>query len=332
MPKISVIVPVYNVEKYLPQCLDSILAQTFTDFELILVNDGSKDRSGNICDEYAQKDSRIVVIHKENGGASSARNSGLDIAKGEWISFIDSDDYVTPNYLSDLISEAQANCASLVIQGHIYQKKGSETSATLTISKVFQLPEQADLIWQNLNVFKYCGPYGKIFSNKTIKAHNVRYSQGMIIAEDYDFLLKYIKHCNRIYLSQTVNYVYCGHDGSTCTKIYSPEIELFGLIQADSSYISLFSRVGEKSSILNQYHLFVAYITHRVIISVYLSTDDRKTRLTYIKSIPDKFRTIYSKHFSASTIFLKAVKLLFSHKCFNTLDFILALRFKLLHD
>ena len=119
---------------------------------------------------------------------------------------------------------------------------------------------------------------------------------------------------------------------STCTKIYSPEIELFGLIQADSSYISLFSRVGEKSSILNQYHLFVAYITHRVIISVYLSNDDRKTRLTYIKSIPDKFRTIYSKHFSASTIFLKAVKLLFSHKCFNTLDFILALRFKLLHD
>ena len=133
MPKVSVIIPVYNVEKYLPQCIDSILAQTFTDFELILVNDGSKDCSGNICDEYAQKDSRIVVIHKENGGASSARNRGLDIAKGEWISFIDSDDYVTPNYLSNLISEAQANCASLVIQGHIYQKKGSETSATPTI-------------------------------------------------------------------------------------------------------------------------------------------------------------------------------------------------------
>ena len=94
MPKISIIVPVYNVEKYLEKCIDSILNQTFKDFELILVDDGSTDNSGNICDEYRKKDRRIKVIHKSNGGLSSARNAGLDIALGKFIAFVDSDDYI----------------------------------------------------------------------------------------------------------------------------------------------------------------------------------------------------------------------------------------------
>ena len=98
-PTISVIVPVYNAEKTLRRCVDSILAQTFEDFELILINDGSKDQSGDICDEYAAKDSRVKTIHKTNGGVSSARNAGLRIAQGEYIAFIDSDDYIDNDYL-----------------------------------------------------------------------------------------------------------------------------------------------------------------------------------------------------------------------------------------
>ena len=96
-PKVSVIVPVYNVEKLLQRCIDSILAQTFTDFELLLIDDGSKDKSGEICDEYAAKDSRIRVFHKQNGGVSTARNLGIDKAQGEWIYFVDSDDIVLPS-------------------------------------------------------------------------------------------------------------------------------------------------------------------------------------------------------------------------------------------
>ena len=91
---ISVIVPVYNVEKFLVKCVDSILAQTYTNLEIIIVDDGSPDNCPAICDELAKKDSRIKVIHKENGGASSARNAGLDIAKGEYIGFVDGDDYI----------------------------------------------------------------------------------------------------------------------------------------------------------------------------------------------------------------------------------------------
>lgn len=101
-PKISVIVPIYKVEQYLHRCIDSILAQTFRDFELILVDDGSPDNCGAICDAYAAQHDFIVVIHKENGGLSDARNHGIDIARGEYLSFIDSDDWVTPDFLEQL--------------------------------------------------------------------------------------------------------------------------------------------------------------------------------------------------------------------------------------
>lgn len=118
-PRISVIVPVYNAEKYLTQCVESILRQDFTDFELLLINDGSKDKSGLICDEYAQKDQRVKVFHKENSGVSSTRNLGIDKAQGEYIAFIDSDDYVDSNYLSILTNVT----ADLIVTG--YKKLGN---------------------------------------------------------------------------------------------------------------------------------------------------------------------------------------------------------------
>ena len=100
---ISIVVPIYNVEKYLPKCIESILNQTYKNFELILVDDGAKDNCGKICDEYAQKDNRIIVIHKENGGLSSARNAGIDIAKGEYIGFVDSDDWIQSEMYEKLV-------------------------------------------------------------------------------------------------------------------------------------------------------------------------------------------------------------------------------------
>lgn len=116
-PKISVIVPIYRVEKYLARCLDSILNQSFRDLEVILVDDGSPDRCGKICDEYAERDSRIRVIHKENGGLSSARNAGLDIARGEYVAFVDSDDTITPDCYEKMLRCAQSYDAPMVCAG-----------------------------------------------------------------------------------------------------------------------------------------------------------------------------------------------------------------------
>ncbi|MBC7764904.1 MAG: glycosyltransferase [Hyphomonadaceae bacterium] len=115
MPLISIIVAVYNVEKYIDKCLESILAQTFADFELILVDDGSTDRSGNICDSFALEDGRINVIHKENGGLSAARNAGLDIAKGDFIGFIDGDDYIHSEMYRLLYNEITTRNGSIAL-------------------------------------------------------------------------------------------------------------------------------------------------------------------------------------------------------------------------
>ena len=114
-PKISIIVPIYKTEQYLQRCIDSILAQTFTNFELLLIEDGSPDNSGKICDKYALKDSRIKVYHKENGGVSSARNLGLDHATGEWITFCDSDDWVNKDWLELFILNSNTD---MVIQSY----------------------------------------------------------------------------------------------------------------------------------------------------------------------------------------------------------------------
>lgn len=114
MKEISVIVPVYNVEKYLEKCVDSILSQTFKDFEVILVDDGSKDRCGIICDKYESLDNRVKVIHKTNGGLSSARNSGLEIASGEYVAFVDSDDWIDKSMYKELYNEAKKHNADIV--------------------------------------------------------------------------------------------------------------------------------------------------------------------------------------------------------------------------
>lgn len=120
MPQITVIVPVYKVEAYLPACVESILAQSFSDFELILVDDGSPDGCGAMCDAYAARDSRIRVIHQKNGGLSAARNSGMEVAAGEYLSFIDSDDYVAPDYLERLYSALRSGAEIAVCRTRVF--------------------------------------------------------------------------------------------------------------------------------------------------------------------------------------------------------------------
>ena len=119
LPLISVIVPVYKVEKYLNQCIESVLAQTYQNLEIILVDDGSPDRSGEICEEYAKKDTRIRVLHKSNGGLSTARNTGLQIISGAYIAFLDSDDYLAPDMYETLYRELIENDADIAVCGFV---------------------------------------------------------------------------------------------------------------------------------------------------------------------------------------------------------------------
>ena len=122
--KISVIIPVYNTEERLKRCLDSVVAQTFKDFECIVVDDGSKDLSPQIIDEFAAKDSRFTAIHKPNGGVSSARNEGLKVAEGEWVVFLDSDDTIKPNHIEAMLSVVEDGIDIVFINGYLYINRG----------------------------------------------------------------------------------------------------------------------------------------------------------------------------------------------------------------
>lgn len=203
MPTISVIVPVYNTVKYLHRCIDSILAQTFTDFELLLIDDGSKDGSGKICDEYAAKDSRVRVFHKENGGVSSARNVGLDNAQGEWIAFVDSDDWVKDKYLEAFISKCDNNTQIIIQSIEIVGKHSKEINIPLLPSIAF------------LDTIALMSRYGclghtptKLFKKSIIDRKKLRFNLNYTFCEDEYFVLMYLSGINHIALVKERNYYY----------------------------------------------------------------------------------------------------------------------------
>ena len=197
MPKICVIVPVYNTEKYLHRCIDSILAQTFTDFELLLIDDGSKDNSGKICDEYAAKDERVRVFHKENGGVSSARNLGLDNAVGEWIAFIDADDYVETDYLYSLVSHTDADLimSSFVIIDNVEEWNNYIKKALYNSSEIKLFLERY------INTATLCAPWCKLFKRSLIS--NLRFNEAISFAEDAIFCFEYLEKIDSI---RTIDY------------------------------------------------------------------------------------------------------------------------------
>lgn len=213
-PKISVILPVYNVDEYLSKCLDSILAQTFVDFEVILVNDGSTDNSANICEEYVLKDSRVHAYHQNNSGVSSARNRGIEKSKGEYICFIDSDDWVESHYLSDFLFDNLENDNSLVIQTYIYYEYTNEPhkSNWRFTDYEHQFYQGADivkaLLLSNFFVSKDGGPVGKLFQKKTINQYNIRFTTNISAYEDVIFSLKYISKVDSLFISNGKNYHY----------------------------------------------------------------------------------------------------------------------------
>ena len=235
MPQISVVVPVYNTEKYLSQCIDSILAQTFTDFELILINDGSSDTSGKICDDYAQNDSRIVVIHKENGGVSSARNNGLDSAKGEWIMFVDSDDYLSVGYLSAF---------------HMDVTHDMEICGMETISNNNQsfCPKQT-ILYTKKNMSKFyndifdkpyvTSPCAKILKRALLNKYNVRFDEKIKITEDTLFIMDYLTNCSSIYLIPNSGYYYRNPENIANKYRQSADCMNYNLNKLSSAVIKL---------------------------------------------------------------------------------------------
>jgi len=211
-PEISVIVPVYRTEPYLRKCLDSIVGQTCRNLEIILVDDGSPDNCGVICDEYAAKDDRIIVVHQENAGVSAARNAGIEIATGRFLAFADSDDWLERDMYEYLLSIAEEKCADVVQCGMFLEKSG-QTRKQFTLTENAELPAVGSFTekdWQKLS---------NSASNKLYRAdavRDVRFPDWCTWGEDLLYNIAVILRTERVCLAAEAKYHYRQHADSAC--------------------------------------------------------------------------------------------------------------------
>ena len=221
-PTVSIIVPVYNAEKTIGRCVDSILSQQYTDFELLLVDDGSKDGSGAICDSYALADSRVQVIHKENTGVSDTRNIGISRARGVYLQFLDSDDWITPDATKLLVETARDHDCDLVISD-FYRVVGERVSRKGDIDedRVLTREEDAAHMMEQPADFYYGVLWNKLYRRDFVESHRLRMDPELSWCEDFMFNLEYIRHAQRFYALQVPIYYYVKTKGSLASQSLS---------------------------------------------------------------------------------------------------------------
>lgn len=295
VPLVSIIVPVYNAEKYLNRCIDSILSQTMTDFELLLIDDGSKDNSGRICDEYAEKYARVRVFHKPNGGVSSARNLGLDNAKGKWITFVDADDRCSCNYLEHLLSKVDDDTDLIISYAVICDSTGEKAEVypeyRVNATNFERLFVDSDMHW-------HTSPWAKLYRASIIYENSLRFNEMMHIGEDADFLFSFMLITDKIYVSSDTDYYYtCDVSGSLTKRINTIDSE----IASYRTILCLVNRIIQQKDIKDNRSLdnlgwLVASYVRRVLNSLYYNDAQSYQRIDLIKSLDIDSYIRYSKN------------------------------------
>lgn len=219
---ISIIIPVYNVEKYLEKCIQSITQQTYTNLEIILIDDGSSDSSGRICDEFAKNDSRIKVIHKTNEGVSKARNVGIDNATGQYIVFVDSDDYVAKNYISVLYEDLIENNADISICGTCDCFNGEIVRYSIPYIQKVNSQEALRLLLDE-KIF-FCVVWAKLYKKELFEKY--RFNEKTVIAEDLEIIYKIISDANYVFINTNEKmYYYQIRKDSATTEEFNSDWE-----------------------------------------------------------------------------------------------------------
>lgn len=219
---VSIIIPVYNTAAKLRRCLDSVLAQDYDHYECIMIDDGSKDESGEIIDEYAQHNDRFIAIHKKNGGVSSARNKGLEIARGEWLVFVDSDDYLLPDHLSSMLEFADDNI-DMVLTGFRFLHPDNITEHIYSDGIYCNQKELSNFIIHS-DFLDWQIPWDRMYRNK----RNIRFDEKLSISEDRLFCYQYLLVCKGIATIKKITYIHDGTDESSLSyKIYPSNVNRY---------------------------------------------------------------------------------------------------------
>ena len=299
-PLISIIIPIYNGEKYLKVCLDSILAQTYTHFELILVDDGSTDTSSQICDAYAESDSRVITYHISNGGVSHARNYGINVAKGGWITFIDCDDWITPDYLKDFASQNLEPSTLYIIQADKVENGKIKPWPYLYKEGICKLKAGNERIIDKLLV--YGTPWGKFFNSAVVKENKILFDEQISNHEDTLFYFEYIRRIKNIRILSSRYYYRIESTGSLSKNMAKYQDFLYSSSRITDELNCLIQSNGLKNGNFRRTRHLIQYIKTKAIRSSFFRNEsdvekedvlkivNRKDILKYYR--PTSFRAI----------------------------------------
>lgn len=272
---VSIIVPIYNAKDYLPACIDSLLAQDYQDIEIILADDGSSDRSGIICDEYAANHNKIRVIHKANGGVSSARNAGISVASGDFITFVDADDVVSENYLSSFSFEHDFS-----IQGYLRVRNGLISRVTYEsvvvdsdVAETFCENGYANAVW------------GKLFCKDIIIQNNIEFPEWLSFSEDTIFSLRYVKCCKNMHVTDATEYKYFVRDNNSGVQRKYP---LDILMRKEETLYGIYEDIYDDS---DRKKVFFHELSLNVVSKYYFyyNVDNYFIEHSYLKTIKDRY-------------------------------------------
>lgn len=333
LPKVSVVIPVYNVEKYLDRCIDSVTNQTYADIEIILVDDGSTDGSRVICDKWAEKDSRIKVIHKANEGAGLARNTGLDASTGEYVFFIDSDDYIHPDTVKTCVSTARKDGSQLVLYARADIDKNGNISPKpiLTEKYLYRNSEVIEELLKSLYTHSKgfgLGVCGKMFKSETIRKSGVKfYSEREVFSEDALFLTEFFAFVSSASIVPEHFYLCVQHDDSLSKKL-NREYQAFNDVFLKKA-LEVCNKKGYSENVKN--HLKARYQIYALggMRQIIASDLPNKEKMAAIKSVFNNrllHSTLTNEVLSLGTKASKLFWKLFKLNCFGLCYVLLKLK------
>lgn len=281
MSAVSIIVPVYNAEQYIENCINSILAQNFKDFELILVDDGSTDLSGEICDRFALNDKRVRVLHLSNAGVSSARNAGIEHSAGDFIMFCDSDDYVSPDWMEKLYNRAINAPDCLALGGYTIHDLRGKTGRHELITYDKESCNKADFFEVCLKLLFYV-VWNKIFNAEIIKKNNLRFNSDISLGEDLLFCLDYLRLSgDKIYITPDCGYQYVLRERESLNYKYYPNLKDIN-IKLYSEIYSCMESFGTDMSVYSEGFYFL-YL--RMLTETLKNTMSPQNKMSYFEKI-----------------------------------------------
>lgn len=277
---ISIIMPVYNAEEYLKRSIESIINQTYDNLEIILINDGSTDNSLNICKEYEKKDERIKIIDQENKGVSATRNRGINESTGDYIMFVDADDYIEKNMIEDMVAKLTEDDIELIITGikMNYIKNGQ----TMTIEeyrlkdKTYTVTEMLDDILVDIDLICVCGPCCKLYKREILKNNNVKFTNEFTMGEDTWYNLDYIDACNgKIVTMSNIYYNYMRENpDSLFTKYYEDYIRITEKVY--DKFLKLLKRKASNEAVIRYEKSYIFNLIYANSINFKYNTSHKK--------------------------------------------------------